>query len=94
MLQELKNGNISDRRYVTGVRNRRSLLAPITVELNEAKAYKNDLSLVLIDLDNFKEINIAMSVGTIYSNLCEHVSKSIRKTDTFGRYGGEVHSVA
>jgi len=77
---------------LTGVRNRRSLLGAVQLELNEAKAYKNDLSLVLIDLDNFKEINdnYGHECGDdLLKAFCEHVSKSIRKTDTFGRYGGE-----
>ncbi|MFZ8199527.1 GGDEF domain-containing protein [Alteromonas portus] len=77
---------------LTGVRNRRSLLGVIQLELNEAKAYQNDLSLVLIDLDNFKAINdnYGHECGdNLLKAFCEHVSKSIRKTDTFGRYGGE-----
>lgn len=77
---------------LTGVRNRRSLLGAVQSEISKAKAYQNNLSLALIDLDNFKAINdnYGHECGDeLLKAFCEHVSNSIRKTDTFGRYGGE-----
>ena len=77
---------------LTGVRNRRSLLSAVQLEINKAKAYQNDLSLALMDLDYFKAINDnhGHECGDdLLKAFCEHVSKSIRKTDIFGRYGGE-----
>ena len=77
---------------LTGVRNRRSLLSAVQLEINKAKTYQNDLSLALIDLDYFKAINDnhGHECGDdLLKAFCEYVSKSIRKTDIFGRYGGE-----
>lgn len=77
---------------LTGVRNRRSLLSAVQLEINKAKTYQNDLSLALIDLDYFKAINDnhGHECGDdLLKAFCEYVTKSIRKTDIFGRYGGE-----
>ena len=61
-------------------------------ELNRAKRYDHPLSIVMLDIDDFKNVNdtwghqagdmVLKSIGSI-------LKKSCRKVDVPGRYGGE-----
>lgn len=65
-------------------------------EINRANRYSQKLSLLMIDIDDFKSVNdehghqlgdaVLINVATIIAN-------SLRKMDTCGRYGGEEFSV-
>ena len=77
---------------LTGIRNRRSLLSAIDLEVDKAERYVQSLSLALIDLDYFKTINdkYGHDYGDELLRKFTHFLKSsIRNTDIFGRYGGE-----
>lgn len=77
---------------LTGIRNRRSLLSATDLEVDKAKRYEQPLSLALIDLDYFKNINdkYGHDYGDKLLQQFTHFLKSyIRNTDIFGRYGGE-----
>ncbi len=77
---------------LTGIRNRRSLLSAIDLEVDKAKRHKQSLSLALIDLDYFKTINdkYGHDYGDELLQKFTHFLESvIRETDVFGRYGGE-----
>jgi len=77
---------------LTGVANRRTLANEIEQRLSEALRYKKDLSLILFDLDNFKQINDKyghLAGDEILKKITEICLKWLRITDVMGRYGGE-----
>lgn len=55
------------------------------------------ISLLFIDLDNFKEINDTLGHATgdlVLQHFVNVVQKNLRKTDLFGRWGGEEFIIA
>ncbi len=77
---------------LTQVFNRRFILYILKKELERAKRHKNDLTIILFDIDNFKRINDVMGhltgdkVLKLFANV---VKDNIRIEDSFGRIGGE-----
>lgn len=77
---------------LTGLMNRRALTDSLVYEFDRAMRYKSDLSLILCDIDNFKEINDAFghSAGDrALQSLSAVFMTLLRKTDLAGRYGGD-----
>ncbi len=77
---------------LTGIRNRRSALQAIDIEIDKAKRHQQPLSLAIIDLDHFKSINDRFGHDTgdaLLQGFARFISRSIRKSDIFARYGGE-----
>lgn len=77
---------------LTGILNRRQLFIEGRREFSRAKRYHRPLSLLMIDLDHFKEINDTFGHATgdeILKSLAHTLRKTIRDVDIFGRYGGE-----
>jgi diguanylate cyclase (GGDEF)-like protein len=77
---------------LTGLRNRRYFDDHFAIERKRAKRYNKALSLIMIDIDNFKKINDAYghqvgdSVLQSFSNLLQ---ENVRPSDTISRWGGE-----
>jgi diguanylate cyclase (GGDEF)-like protein len=77
---------------LTGLRNRRYLTEVLSVEFLRAKRYHTPLSVVMADIDHFKEVNdrhghaagdsVLEAVGGI-------LKRRLRGSDHGGRYGGE-----
>jgi diguanylate cyclase (GGDEF)-like protein/PAS domain S-box-containing protein len=77
---------------LTGLMNRRALTDSLVYELDRAKRYKTDLSIVLCDVDNFKDINdnFGHAAGDrALQALSGTFMTLLRKTDLAGRYGGD-----
>ncbi len=77
---------------LTKVYNRRSMNNMMTLEMSRLKRYKHPLSILLMDVDNFKSINDAyghQKGDEVLKEISSEISKLIRKTDHFGRWGGE-----
>jgi diguanylate cyclase (GGDEF)-like protein/PAS domain S-box-containing protein len=77
---------------LTGLMNRRALGEILTYELDRARRYVSPLSLVLCDIDGFKEINdkYGHDVGDrVLQTISATLKMLLRKTDTAGRYGGD-----
>ena len=77
---------------LTGVSNRRLLAERAQIELERARRTGQPLSLLVIDLDHFKQVNDALGhlkgdalLREVARVLLEHV----RRADTVARYGGE-----
>ncbi|OHU87645.1 MULTISPECIES: sensor domain-containing diguanylate cyclase [Pseudoalteromonas] len=82
----------AERDYLTGVYNRRHAYSLLEDELTRANRYRRPLSVLLIDLDNFKPLNDKEGhlVGDIaLKNLCQFLNESARPTDIIGRWGGD-----
>ena len=81
---------------LTGVPNRRMLELDLKKYGRIAKRYGKRLSLLLIDIDNFKGVNDTYghpSGDEVLRRLALLIQKNIRETDTLYRYGGEEFAV-
>jgi len=95
--QKLKKSNkklekLSETDYLTHSYNRSYIDKVINQERQRANRYQEPLSLILIDLDDFKKVNDSHGhlVGDEVLILTAHfIQTTIRETDTFGRWGGE-----
>lgn len=77
---------------LTGIFNRRKIDETLRYELERAKRYDTPLSLMMLDIDHFKQVNDTHghSVGdTTLKEFTGILSKNIRTTDLLGRWGGE-----
>ena len=77
---------------LTGVGNRRSFDSKLTEMLNTANRYNRPLSLIMFDIDKFKDINdtYGHEIGDfILKELSHLIKQNLRTTDFFARYGGE-----
>jgi diguanylate cyclase (GGDEF)-like protein/PAS domain S-box-containing protein len=90
LYQEVQQLAIHD--SLTGCYNRRHFLTLAGQELEHAIRYKRPLSLLMLDIDHFKNFNdqyghpIGDHILCALVNLCE---KQLRHADILGRYGGE-----
>jgi len=78
--------------YLTSLLNRAATLEALRNELERAERQRSPLSIVLADIDHFKEINDTYGHAVGDAVLCEaalRMKASVRTYDTVGRYGGE-----
>jgi diguanylate cyclase (GGDEF)-like protein len=81
---------------LTGVPNRRMLELDLKRYGKLATRYKNHLSLIMLDLDNFKVINdtYGHQIGDeVLKEIARLIQRNIRDTDTLYRYGGEEFAI-
>ncbi len=77
---------------LTGAYNRHKLDELSTYEISRSTRYHHPLSLILIDIDHFKEVNDSYGhlVGDqVLVNLVTLLQTNIRDTDSLARWGGE-----
>jgi two-component system cell cycle response regulator len=77
---------------LTGLCNRRYFLDRLTQEMLRARRYGSPLSLLMLDLDHFKQINDTYGhiIGdTVLATVASLLHDTVRATDIPGRYGGE-----
>ena len=77
---------------LTGLWNRRAVLATLKGELARAQRKGSRLSVVIGDLDHFKGVNdnLGHLMGdAVLRAVAERINESIRAYDSLGRYGGE-----
>ena len=83
---------LSSKDPVTGVYNRKKFDDAMDEWISLSKRYGNPLSLILLDIDDFKAVNdnYGHIVGdSVLKNIAATVSRSIRDTDIFARWGGD-----
>ncbi|MDG6773770.1 diguanylate cyclase [Thiomicrorhabdus sp. ZW0627] len=88
--QKLETLSTTD--HLTGIFNRSHLDQVLTNESQRSNRHRYPLSMILIDLDDFKKINDTyghLTGDDILIQSSEWIQSSIRETDTFGRWGGE-----
>ena len=76
--------------------NRRKFDEMLRYEIDRDRRYKNGLSLIMCDIDHFKNINdqYGHHIGDkVLIEFVEKVAKTIRKTDLLARWGGEEFAV-
>ena len=77
---------------LTGLMNRRALTDSLIYEFDRAKRFRTELTVVLCDIDNFKDINdrFGHAAGDCALQALSAVFITLlRKTDIAGRYGGD-----
>ncbi len=77
---------------LTRIANRLKFNAVLEQQVEISKRYGDDLSIILLDIDNFKMINdtYGHQVGdNVLVELSKAIGESVRKSDTFARWGGE-----
>ena len=77
---------------LTGLYNRRALLSRLLEELNRAERYGHYFSILLLDIDDFKQVNdtYGHQVGdAILHGFGEFLRHSLRDSDFPARFGGE-----
>lgn len=89
-IQQLENAAAID--PLTSCYNRRALSTVLENAAAYARRYKNDLSVIMFDMDNFKEINDVhghLAGDTVLREIATLIPTLVRKSDYFVRYGGE-----
>jgi diguanylate cyclase (GGDEF)-like protein len=77
---------------LTGLYNRRFFYEALQKEIGRSARYKTTASLVLFDVDNFKQINDSLghqAGDDVLRTIGELVNDLIRPSDSFARLGGE-----
>jgi diguanylate cyclase (GGDEF)-like protein len=85
-----------DRDSLTGLLNRGRFIERLYHELERCRRTGTEVSLVLIDLDRFKDINDTyghLSGDQVLRMLAHTLSAGLRRIDVIGRYGGEEFGV-
>jgi diguanylate cyclase (GGDEF)-like protein len=77
---------------LTGLHNRRFFMQSLRREHARAKRYGNDLSLIMIDIDHFKQFNDAHghpAGDVLLRSFATRMRRVARSTDVVARVGGE-----
>ncbi len=77
---------------LTGIANRRALMQALEKRIAEAMRYNTSFSMLLFDLDDFKNINDEhghLAGDDILIKITRVCARWLRATDFMGRYGGE-----
>jgi diguanylate cyclase (GGDEF)-like protein len=87
---------LADTDDLTGIWNKRYFRRQLPHEIERARVYGLPLSLLMFDVDDFKEINdtFGHTAGdVVLSELCGAVRETLRPPDLFARFGGDEFAV-
>lgn len=90
--QNLKLEERAIRDSLTGLYNHNYLLEQLAREVSRARRYDSSLSVFLLDLDFFKDVNDTCGHpfgDYVLNEFSDRVQERLRDSDIFGRYGGE-----
>jgi diguanylate cyclase (GGDEF)-like protein len=88
--------SLADTDDLTGIWNKRYFRRQLPSEMERARVYGLPLSLLMFDVDDFKEINdtFGHTIGdVVLSELCGAVRETLRPPDFFARFGGDEFAV-
>jgi len=88
--------NLAETDDLTGIWNKRYFRRQLPFEFERARTFGVPLSLMLFDIDDFKQINDGHGhvIGdVVLSELCGAVRESLRPTDSVARFGGDEFAV-
>jgi two-component system cell cycle response regulator len=77
---------------LTGLYNRRAVLSRLRELISLANRYKEDFSLIMLDIDHFKNVNDRyghLAGDEVLEEIATLVRRKVRDTDIVGRYGGD-----
>lgn len=94
MMEKLQKLAITD--GLTKLHNSRSFYSQLEVEVDRYNRYKHPLSLLLLDIDHFKQYNDTfghLEGDKVLVRISQMIRSCLRKLDTAYRYGGEEFTV-
>jgi len=102
VIRELKESNRQLREMavhdgLTGLFNKESFLEGLQLLIRRSIRYKRSLSLAMIDVDNFKQVNDTHGHQTgdeVLKHIASTILSTARETDVTARFGGEEFVVA
>ncbi len=77
---------------LTQIFNKAFLMEKLAEEFNRARRYERQMSLIMFDLDHFRNLNNRyghVAGDYVLRKIASVVLRNMRKEDVFGRYGGE-----
>ena len=83
---------LSKKDHLTGVFNRKKFVDELRREIGRTARYGQKLSIVMFDIDRFKDVNdtYGHQVGDyVLKEIAKVAGRNMRKIDIFARYGGE-----
>jgi len=89
-LEETRLLSITD--GLTGLYNQRYLMEQLQKEIQRAARHHHPLSIIMFDIDRFKEYNDTfghLEGNKVLKNVSKLLRQNTRVTDTVGRFGGE-----
>ncbi len=87
-----KQKRLAEEDYLTGVYNRRTFMRQANIQLATANENKDSYAVLMLDLDNFKNINDTYSHlagDEVLVRFANAVRRTIDNKKLFARYGGE-----
>jgi diguanylate cyclase (GGDEF)-like protein len=90
MARQLEELSVRD--HLTGIFNRRHFGATLDHVFDHSNRYHRPLSMAIIDVDRFKDINDAFghqAGDAVLAEVAKRFSGSVRSSDVLARYGGE-----
>lgn len=78
--------------FLTGIYNRRMFDTLMNAEIARSCRYNSPLSLIMIDIDHFKQVNDTLGHAAgdlVLQKVAELISGRVRSHDVFSRWGGE-----
>ena len=81
---------------LTQIANKRYMLEFLEGELSRSKRYDRNMTLIMLDIDNFKQINDEYGHLTgdfVLKEMATLIKKRIRREELFARYGGEEFAI-
>ncbi len=88
--------NMAETDDLTGIWNKRYFRRQLPQEVERSRVYALPLTLMIFDVDDFKNINDSFghTVGdVVLSELCGAVRESLRPPDVFARFGGDEFAI-
>lgn len=90
VLKQLKEASTTD--GLTGLYNHRAFLDRLEQEFHRARRYGSNLSILLIDLDDFKKVNDSLghlAGDEVLKQIGKILKENVRSSDFVARYGGD-----
>ena len=88
--------HVVDHDFLTGLFNRRYFDRALEHELDRSRRYGSAGSLLLVDLDHFKEVNdrLGHAAGDdLLKSVAATLKQHVRKTDVLARFGGDEFAI-
>lgn len=101
LFEELKSekerlSELAIRDHLTGLYNHNFFYSRLEEEFNRAVRYETPLSIIMMDIDDFKQINDTHGHRTgdeVLKEVSAMIKRGVRRTDVVARYGGEEFAI-